>query len=111
MTIRIAQSVHASHDVVNEAFLREFPEIEAVKADNLESLSDALEGAEIFNVYNSAFTPEFVIFRASASRSAMVSAICSTSAECSRRSSPIVTLPITNTRKSSSCCYLLKFRW
>ena len=59
MTVRIAQFVHASHDVVDEAFLREFPEIEAIKANNLESLSDALEGAEIFQVYNSAFTPEF----------------------------------------------------
>ena len=59
MTVRIAQFVHASHDVVDEAFLREFPEIEAIKANNLESLSDALAGAEIFQVYNSAFTPEF----------------------------------------------------
>jgi phosphoglycerate dehydrogenase-like enzyme len=59
MTVRIAQFVHASHDVVDEEFLREFPEIEAVKADNLESLADALQGAEIFQVYNSAFTPEF----------------------------------------------------
>jgi phosphoglycerate dehydrogenase-like enzyme len=59
MTIRIAQFVHATHDVVDEAFLREFPEVEAIKANNLESLADALEGAEIFQVYNSAFTPEF----------------------------------------------------
>ena len=59
MTVRIAQFVHATHDVVDEAFLREFPEIEAVKADSLETLSDALVGAEIFHVYNSAFTPEF----------------------------------------------------
>jgi phosphoglycerate dehydrogenase-like enzyme len=59
MTIRIAQFVHATHDVVDEAFLREFPEVEAVKANNLETLADALEGAEIFQVYNSAFTPEF----------------------------------------------------
>ena len=59
MTIRIAQFVHATHDVVDEDFLREFPEVEAVKADNLEALSDALAGAEIFHVYNSAFTPEF----------------------------------------------------
>jgi phosphoglycerate dehydrogenase-like enzyme len=59
MTVRIAQFVHATHDVVDEAFLREFPEVEAVKADSLETLSDALEGAEIFHVYNSAFTPEF----------------------------------------------------
>jgi phosphoglycerate dehydrogenase-like enzyme len=59
MTVRIAQFVHAAHDVIDEAFLREFPEIEAVKADNLETLSAALEGAEIFHVYNSAFTPEF----------------------------------------------------
>ena len=59
MIVRIAQFVHPTHDVVDEAFLREFPEIEAVKADNLEALSDALESAEIFHVYNSAFTPEF----------------------------------------------------
>ena len=32
MTIRIAQFVHAASDVVDEAFLREFPEVEAVKA-------------------------------------------------------------------------------
>jgi len=29
MRVRIAQFVHATHDVVDEAFLREFPEIEA----------------------------------------------------------------------------------
>ena len=59
MTVRIAQFVHVTHDVVNEAFLKEFPEIEAVKAHDLESLANALEGAEIFHVYNSAFTGEF----------------------------------------------------
>ena len=59
MTVRIAQFVHATHDVVDEAFLREFPEVEAIKANDLETLADALEGAEIFQVYNSAFTPEF----------------------------------------------------
>ena len=57
--VRIAQFVHATNDVVDEDFLREFPEVEAVKANNLEALSDALAGAEIFHVYNSAFTPEF----------------------------------------------------
>ena len=31
MTVRIAQFVHATSDVVDEAFLREFPEVEAVK--------------------------------------------------------------------------------
>jgi len=59
VTVRIAQFVHVTHDVVNEAFLKEFPEIEAVKAHDLESLANALEGAEIFHVYNSAFTGEF----------------------------------------------------
>src|SRR5258707_11604031 len=59
MTVRIAQFVHASNDAVDEDFLREFSEVEAVKANNLEALSDALAGAEIFHVYNSAFTPEF----------------------------------------------------
>jgi hypothetical protein len=37
--------VHATHDVVDEAFLREFPQVEAVKANNLETLSDTLQGA------------------------------------------------------------------
>ena len=59
MPARLAQFVHATHDVVDEAFLREFPEIEVVKADSLETLSAALQGAEILHVYNSAFTPEF----------------------------------------------------
>ena len=59
MTVRIAQFVHAASDVVDEAFLRDFPEVEAAKADSLESLAGALDGAEIFHVYNSAFTPEF----------------------------------------------------
>lgn len=59
MTVRIAQFVHAASDVIDEAFLREFPEVEAVKANSLESLAGALDGAEIFQVYNSAFTPEF----------------------------------------------------
>jgi hypothetical protein len=45
MTVRIAQFVHATHDVVDEAFLREFPQVEAVKANNLETLSDTLQGA------------------------------------------------------------------
>jgi phosphoglycerate dehydrogenase-like enzyme len=51
--------VHASADVVDEAFLRDFPEVEAAKADSLASLARALDGAEIFHVYNSAFTAEF----------------------------------------------------
>jgi len=59
VTVRIAQFVHPTHDVVDEAFLKEFPEVEAVKTHELESLANALEGAEIFHVYNSAFTGEF----------------------------------------------------
>ena len=59
MTVRIAQLVRASNDVVDDAFLRDFPEIEAVKADGQESLAHALDGAEILHVSNSAFTPEF----------------------------------------------------
>jgi len=59
MTIRIAQFVRPTNDVVDEAFLRDFPEIEAVKADGLDSLIPALDGAEILHVFNSAFTPEF----------------------------------------------------
>jgi phosphoglycerate dehydrogenase-like enzyme len=59
MRVRIAQFVHAASDVVDEAFLRDFPKVEAAKADSLESLVDALDGAEILHVYNSAFTAEF----------------------------------------------------
>ena len=59
MTVRIAQFVHPASDVVDEAFLRDFPEVEAAKAHSLESLANALDGAEIFHVYNSAFTAEF----------------------------------------------------
>ena len=59
MTVRIAQFVHADSDVVDEAFLRDFPEVEAAKADSHESLVDALDGAEILHVYNSAFTVDF----------------------------------------------------
>ena len=47
MTIRIAQFVHAASDVVDEAFLRDFPEVEAAKAHNLESLAKALDGANL----------------------------------------------------------------
>jgi len=59
MTVRIAQFVHVSNDVLDETFLRDFPEVEVAKANSLESLADALDGAEIFHVYNSAFTAEF----------------------------------------------------
>lgn len=58
MTVRIAQFVHASSDVVDEAFLHDFPEVEVAKAHDLDSLARALDGAEIFYVYNSAFTAE-----------------------------------------------------
>ena len=59
MTTRVAQFVRAHNDVVDADFLRDFPDIEAAKADNLEDFARALEGAEILHVYNSAFTPEF----------------------------------------------------
>jgi len=41
------------------SFFARLPDVEAAKADSLESLVDALDGAEILHVYNSAFTPEF----------------------------------------------------
>jgi hypothetical protein len=44
--------------VVNEAFLLDFPKSKSLRLIT-ESLSYALDGAEIFHVYNSAFTPEF----------------------------------------------------
>jgi phosphoglycerate dehydrogenase-like enzyme len=59
MTVRIAQFVHPTSDVVDEAFLRDFPEVKAVKTKTLESLAAALDGAEILHVYNSAFTADF----------------------------------------------------
>ena len=59
MTVRIVQFVHPTSDVVDESFLRDFPEVEAVKANSLESLAAALDGAEILHVYNSAFTADF----------------------------------------------------
>ena len=40
-------------------FLRDFPKVEAAKADSLDSLARALDGAEIFHVYNAAFTAKF----------------------------------------------------
>jgi len=44
---------------VDEEFLLEFPEVEVAKARTIESLANALDGAEILHVYNSAFTAEF----------------------------------------------------
>ncbi len=59
MTVRIAQFVHPASDVVDETFLHDFPEVEVSKANSLESLANALAGAEILYVYNSAFTAAF----------------------------------------------------
>ena len=39
MTVRVSQFVHPTHDVVAEAFLRECPEIEVIKANNIEAIS------------------------------------------------------------------------
>lgn len=59
MSVRIAQFVRGHNDVVDAEFLRAFPEVEAVKAKDLAEFAEAVEGAEILHVYNSAFTPEF----------------------------------------------------
>jgi phosphoglycerate dehydrogenase-like enzyme len=59
VTVCIAQFVHAASDVVDEAFLRDFPEVEVAKTDSLESVTNALDRAEILHVYNSAFTADF----------------------------------------------------
>lgn len=59
MTVRIAQFVRPRNDVMDAAFLRDFPEIEAVKATTLDGLARALQGAEALITTNSAFTPEF----------------------------------------------------
>lgn len=68
MTVRIAQFVRDYNDVVDDAFLREFPEVEAAKADDLAGLAAALEGAEILHVFNSAFTPDFAALLAEKGR-------------------------------------------
>ena len=47
MAVRIAQFMHAANDVLDEAFLRDFPEVEVAKAHNLESLAKALDGAPL----------------------------------------------------------------
>ena len=59
MTIRIVQVVREHNDVIDADFLADFPEIEAVKTDNLDDFAKAVDGAEILHVYNSAYTPEF----------------------------------------------------
>jgi phosphoglycerate dehydrogenase-like enzyme len=59
MTIRIAQFVHPRNDVLDAAFLGDFPEITAVKAAAPDEVAGALRGAEVLITTNSAFTPEF----------------------------------------------------
>jgi phosphoglycerate dehydrogenase-like enzyme len=61
MTVRIAQFVQAASDVVDEAFRRDFPEVAEAKAHSLESVANALDGADILHVYNSVFTAEFAL--------------------------------------------------
>lgn len=59
MTVRIAQFVAPRNDVIDAAFLRDFPEIEVAKAAGLDALAPALQGAVALITTNSAFTPEF----------------------------------------------------
>jgi len=59
MTVRICPVRARLQRCGGRRFPQGIPEIEAVKAHDLETLADALAGAEIFHVYNSAFTPEF----------------------------------------------------
>ena len=59
MTLRIAQFVRGYNDVIDAEFLAEFPDVEAAKAGTLEEFADAIQGAEVLHVFNSAFTPEF----------------------------------------------------
>jgi len=58
MTLRIAQMLRDYHDVVDADFLAAFPDVEVVRAHNPDELAGALDGAEVFFTYNSAFTPE-----------------------------------------------------
>lgn len=59
MTVRIAQFVQPRNDVLDAAFLGDFPEVEVVKAAALDEVAGALRGAEVLITTNSAFTPEF----------------------------------------------------
>lgn len=59
ITVRIAQFVHPRNDVIDAAFLRDFPGIEVIKAADLDGLATALDGAAALITTNSAFTPEF----------------------------------------------------
>ncbi|MGY9005663.1 MAG: D-2-hydroxyacid dehydrogenase [Alphaproteobacteria bacterium] len=56
--MRIAQMLRDYHDVVDADFLAAFPEVDVVKAHTVDELAAALDGAEVFFTYNSAFTPE-----------------------------------------------------
>ncbi len=51
--------MHPRNDVIDAAFLRDFPGIEVVKASDLGELATALKGAQALISTNSAFTPEF----------------------------------------------------
>jgi phosphoglycerate dehydrogenase-like enzyme len=46
------------HDVVDAEYLRQFPEIEALRPADIDSFAAALDGAEILMIHNSGYTPE-----------------------------------------------------
>ncbi len=58
MPVRIVRYCRDYHDVVDAAFLRDFPEIDSVRPATVAELEAALDGAEIFHINDSFFTPE-----------------------------------------------------
>ncbi len=58
MPVRIVQFCRDYHDVVDAAFLADFPEVEARKPKTVAELEAVLPGAEIFHINDSFFTPE-----------------------------------------------------
>lgn len=57
MGVRIVQFCRAYHDVMDEAFLRDFPGIEVLRPDSPAAMDEALAGAEILQINDSFFTP------------------------------------------------------
>ena len=56
--LRIVRFCRDYHDVVDAAFLRDFPEVSVVKPETVDELAAALPGADIMHINDSFFTPE-----------------------------------------------------
>jgi len=58
MTLKIVQFCRDYHDVVDDDFLRDFPDVEAAKPRTVTELEAALPGAEVLHINDSFFTSE-----------------------------------------------------